>query len=111
MAAPPRHSPLYALGLSLISVAVLGPAIRPWYVLWGLFPLAAAAPAGPAWRVVAVASGVLALAQLPSGIAADGLQLALATCGGLFAVVALWWAREMSGDEVTLSARESGRVA
>ncbi|MFF5090235.1 polyprenol phosphomannose-dependent alpha 1,6 mannosyltransferase MptB [Streptomyces niveus] len=107
----PRHSPLYALGLSLIAVAVLGPAIRPWYVLWGLFPLAAAAPAGPAWRVVAVASGVLALAQLPSGIAADGLQLALATCGGLFAVVALWWAREMSGDEVTLSARESRRVA
>lgn len=72
----PRHSPLYALGLSLIAVAVLGPAIRPWYVLWGLFPLAAAAPPGPARRVVAVASGVLALAQLPSGLAADGLQLA-----------------------------------
>ncbi|MFC8076410.1 polyprenol phosphomannose-dependent alpha 1,6 mannosyltransferase MptB [Streptomyces sp. NPDC057307] len=107
----PRHSPVYALGLSLIAVAVLGPAIRPWYVLWGLFPLAAAAPPGAARRVMAVASGVLALAQLPSGLAADGLQLALAACGGVFALVALWWVREMSGDEVPLTVRESGSAA
>lgn len=107
----PRYSPLYALGLSLIAVAVLGPAIRPWYVLWGLFPLAAAAPPGPARRVVAVASGVLALAQLPSGLAADGAQLTLALCGGLFALVVLWWAREMSGGEMARAAREPGRTA
>lgn len=107
----PRYSPLYALGLSLIAVAVLGPAIRPWYVLWGLFPLAAAAPPGPARRVVAVASGVLALAQLPSGLAADGAQLTLALCGGLFALVVLWWAREMSGGEMATAAREPGRTA
>ncbi|MFE3247165.1 polyprenol phosphomannose-dependent alpha 1,6 mannosyltransferase MptB [Streptomyces sp. NPDC059209] len=107
----PRHSPVYALGLSLIAVAVLGPAIRPWYVLWGLFPLAVAAPPGPARRVVAVASGVLALAQLPSGVAADGAQLALAMCGAVFALVALWWAREMSGGDVALTARERGRTA
>ncbi|MFI6346353.1 polyprenol phosphomannose-dependent alpha 1,6 mannosyltransferase MptB [Streptomyces sp. NPDC050560] len=106
----PRHSPVYALGLSLVAVAVLGPAIRPWYLLWGLFPLAAAAPRGAARRAVAVASGVLALAQLPSGLAADGLQLALATSGGLLAAVALWWARVTSGAEVALAGRESGRA-
>lgn len=41
-----RHSlgPVYALGLGLAAVALLGPAIRPWYVLWALFPIAAAAP-------------------------------------------------------------------
>lgn len=106
----PRHSPVYALGLSLIAVAVLGPAIRPWYVLWGLFPLAAAAPAGPARKVVAGASGVLALAQLPSGLAPDGLQLALATCGGLCAVVALWWARALTGPEARPTVNEARRA-
>ncbi|MER6996611.1 polyprenol phosphomannose-dependent alpha 1,6 mannosyltransferase MptB [Streptomyces sp. NPDC000410] len=41
-----RLGPVYALGLSLTAIAVLGPAIRPWYVLWGLFLIAAAAPGG-----------------------------------------------------------------
>ncbi len=31
-----RPRPVYALGLSLAAVAALGPAIRPWYALWGL---------------------------------------------------------------------------
>lgn len=30
-----RPGPIYALGLSLAAVAVFGPAIRPWYALWG----------------------------------------------------------------------------
>ena len=50
-----RLRPVYALGLSLTAVAVLGPAIRPWYALWGLFLIAAAAPsASVRHRVAAV---------------------------------------------------------
>lgn len=82
--------PVHALGLSLMAVALLGPAIRPWYMLWGLFLIAAAGPGRPLRRTAAAASGVLALAVLPSGFAPDVKQLALAVGGGLLAVTALW---------------------
>ncbi|WP_405999497.1 polyprenol phosphomannose-dependent alpha 1,6 mannosyltransferase MptB [Streptomyces sp. NBC_00829] len=92
-----RLRPVYALGLSLIAVAVLGPAIRPWYVLWGLFLIAAVGPNSSVRRTIAVASGVLALGVLPSGFAPEGPQVALATCGGVLAVLALWCAHRMTG--------------
>jgi alpha-1,6-mannosyltransferase len=94
-----RHlpRPVYALGLSLIAVAVLGPAIRPWYVLWGLFLIAAAGPDRPVRRAVAAASAVLALAVLPSGFAPEGPQVALATFGGTLAVLALWCTHRIAG--------------
>uniref|UniRef100_UPI00140B738C polyprenol phosphomannose-dependent alpha 1,6 mannosyltransferase MptB n=1 Tax=Streptomyces sp. YIM 98790 TaxID=2689077 RepID=UPI00140B738C len=88
----PRLAPLYALGLSLTALAVLGPAIRPWYLLWGVFLVAAAAPPGRARAALAAASGVLAFAVLPSGFAPDPVQLALAVSGGCCALPALWWA-------------------
>ncbi|MEU2429003.1 polyprenol phosphomannose-dependent alpha 1,6 mannosyltransferase MptB [Streptomyces sp. NPDC007861] len=90
--------PVYALGLSLTAVALLGPAIRPWYVLWGLFLIAAAAPKGSIRlrRAAAVASGALALAVLPSGFAPDGTQLLLAVGGGAAAVVVLLFVHQFS---------------
>ncbi|QNP68780.1 polyprenol phosphomannose-dependent alpha 1,6 mannosyltransferase MptB [Streptomyces roseirectus] len=93
-----RPRPVYALGLSLAAVAAFGPAIRPWYALWGLFLIAAAAPdtSGRHRTVVAVA-GVLALAVLPDGDPADPEQVLLAVCGGALAVVVLWQARLATG--------------
>ena len=86
-----RLGPVYALGISLAAIALLGPAIRPWYVLWGCFLIAAAAPApyGRVRRWVAALSAVLTLVVLPSGFAASGGQLLLAVCGGVAAAVAL----------------------
>ncbi|MCS0603833.1 polyprenol phosphomannose-dependent alpha 1,6 mannosyltransferase MptB [Streptomyces sp. LP11] len=89
-----RPGPVYALGLSLLAVAVLGPAIRPWYVLWGLFLIAAGAPDTPVRRRAAVLVGVLALAVLPSGGPAQPGQLVLAVCGGVLGVVVLWQAHQ-----------------
>jgi alpha-1,6-mannosyltransferase len=85
---------LYALGLSLAAVAVLGPAIRPWYALWGLFLIAAAAPAGPVRRRVAAVSAVLALGVLPGGGPPDVEQVVLAVSGGVLAMVVLWQAHQ-----------------
>ena len=70
-----RPRPVYALGLSLAAVAAFGPAIRPWYALWGLFLIAAAAPSTSVRHRVAAVTGVLALATLPSGGPADIGQL------------------------------------
>ncbi|WP_329343871.1 polyprenol phosphomannose-dependent alpha 1,6 mannosyltransferase MptB [Streptomyces sp. NBC_01352] len=89
-----RLRPVYALGLSLLAVAALGPAIRPWYALWGLFLIAAAAPSTSIRHRVAAVTGVLALAALPSGGAADAGQLVLAVSGGVLAVVVLWQAHQ-----------------
>ncbi|MER5474007.1 polyprenol phosphomannose-dependent alpha 1,6 mannosyltransferase MptB [Streptomyces sp. NPDC002685] len=89
-----RPHPVYALGLSLAAVAVLGPAIRPWYALWGLFLIAAAAPTGSVRGRVAAASAVLALAVLPSGAPADVEQVILAVSGGVLALVVLWQAHQ-----------------
>ncbi|MEW2164797.1 polyprenol phosphomannose-dependent alpha 1,6 mannosyltransferase MptB [Streptomyces sp. NPDC007084] len=89
-----RPGPVYALGLSLAAVAVFGPAVRPWYALWGLFLIAAAAPSGSVRARVAAASAVLALTVLPSGAPADGEQVILAVCGGALALVVLWQAHQ-----------------
>ncbi|ATW49731.1 DUF2029 domain-containing protein [Streptomyces peucetius subsp. caesius ATCC 27952] len=88
--------PVHALGLSLTAVALLGPAIRPWYVLWGLFLIAAAGPGRSLRRTFATMSGVFALAVLPSGFAPDATQLMLAVSGGLLALTALWGAHRFA---------------
>ncbi|MER5750289.1 polyprenol phosphomannose-dependent alpha 1,6 mannosyltransferase MptB [Streptomyces sp. NPDC002088] len=89
-----RPHPVYALGLSLAAVAACGPAIRPWYALWGLFLIAAAAPSTSVRHRVAAVTAVLALAVLPSGGPADTGQLVLAVSGGALAVVVLWQAHQ-----------------
>ena len=100
-----RPRPVYALGLSLAAVAALGPAIRPWYALWGLFLIAAAAPSTSVRHRVAAVTGVLALAVLPGGGPADAGQLVLAVSGGVLAVVVLWQAHQ------TAQAPALGRTA
>ncbi len=63
----PRQGPARAVGLALLALAALAPSVQPWYLLWGLLPLAAVA--GPAAaRALAAGSVVLCLAVLPSGV-------------------------------------------
>ncbi|WP_329280805.1 polyprenol phosphomannose-dependent alpha 1,6 mannosyltransferase MptB [Streptomyces sp. NBC_01451] len=90
----PRLSPLYALGLSLAVVVVLGPAIRPWYALWALFLIAAAAPSTSVRHRLAAVTGVVALLALPSGAPAGAEELVLAVSGGALAMVVLWQAHQ-----------------
>jgi hypothetical protein len=85
--------PVYALGLALGALVVFGPAFRPWYLLWGLIPLAASAPDGPVRRWAAVASGGLALVVLPSGYTPTLTELGQAGLGIGIAVAGLAVAR------------------
>jgi alpha-1,6-mannosyltransferase len=77
---------LYGLGIVLVAVVAFGPALRPWYLIWGLVPLAAAA--GHRWvrRALAGACAVLALAVLPDGFAVDPERFLLAASGALLGV-------------------------
>ena len=77
--------PVYAVGLGLGAIVLFGPALRPWYLLWGLVPLAAAAPDGRVRRVAAVACAALAVVVLPSGFAFGAEQVAQAIFGCVLA--------------------------
>ncbi|MFD5424552.1 hypothetical protein [Streptomyces sp. NPDC127084] len=85
----PRR-PVYVLGPPPTAIALPGPAVRPWYVLWGLFLIAAAAPNGSVRlrRAAAAASGVPALAVPPSRSAQDRPHVSL-TAGGAAAALVL----------------------
>ncbi|GAA3744305.1 polyprenol phosphomannose-dependent alpha 1,6 mannosyltransferase MptB [Plantactinospora mayteni] len=84
-----RLGPTYALGLVLAAVAVLGPATRPWYLLWGLVLIAAAAPESPVRRLASLTAAAVAFLTLPSGFGPDSAQLLLATGGVLLGIVAI----------------------
>ena len=81
-----RLGPVYGLGLVLVAVVVFGPALRPWYLVWGLVPLAAVAVHRRVRRGLAVFCAVLALVVLPDGFAADPARLLLAAAGALIGV-------------------------
>ena len=61
-----RVGPVRALGLALLAVVLLSPTVQPWYLLWGIVPLAAVVTAREA-RALAAGCAVLCLLVLPSG--------------------------------------------
>ncbi|QWF78474.1 polyprenol phosphomannose-dependent alpha 1,6 mannosyltransferase MptB [Amycolatopsis sp. CA-230715] len=62
-----RYRPIIGLGVSLGAVMVLQVTLQPWYLLWAVIPLAAAAGTSR-FRVAATAvSVVLSLASYPNG--------------------------------------------
>lgn len=81
--------PVYALGLALTAVVLFGPAIRPWYLLWGLVPIAAAAPDGRLRRWAAWTCAGLAVVVLPDGYFPGAVQVGQAVLGGALAAAAL----------------------
>ncbi|MGW4463636.1 polyprenol phosphomannose-dependent alpha 1,6 mannosyltransferase MptB [Micromonospora sp. NPDC004704] len=81
--------PVYALGLALGALVLFGPAIRPWYLLWGLVPIAAATADRRLRRWAALVCAVLALVILPDGYAPGLAELAQVALGGGLAVLLL----------------------
>jgi alpha-1,6-mannosyltransferase len=83
-----RLGPVYGLGIVLVAVVAFGPAIRPWYVLWGLVPLAAATEHRRVRGLLAVLCAGLVLVVLPDGFAADRQRVLLAVLGALIGLAA-----------------------
>ncbi|GAA1957075.1 polyprenol phosphomannose-dependent alpha 1,6 mannosyltransferase MptB [Kitasatospora viridis] len=88
---------VYAVGLALVAVVALGPAIRPWYALWGGVLIAAAAPAdGRVRRWAPLVCGLLALIVAPDGFTPGPQAVLLAVGGGVLGaltVLAGMWFR------------------
>jgi alpha-1,6-mannosyltransferase len=83
-----RLGPVYGLGIVLVAVVAFGPAIRPWYVLWGLVPLAAVVEHRRVRRLLAGLCAALVLVVLPDGFAADAQRVLLAVLGALIGIAA-----------------------
>lgn len=81
-----RIGPVTALGLCLAVVVLAGPVVHPWYLLWALVPLAAAARGAALRRAMAIGSVVLVLVVLPGGVQ-PGLPAFLGAALGSSAVL------------------------
>jgi alpha-1,6-mannosyltransferase len=81
-----RLGPVYGLGIVLVAVVAFGPAIRPWYVVWGLVPLAAVAEDNRVRRFLAGLCAALVLVVLPDGFGADAQRVLLAVLGALIGI-------------------------
>ncbi|MFF3856403.1 polyprenol phosphomannose-dependent alpha 1,6 mannosyltransferase MptB [Micromonospora sp. NPDC002575] len=78
--------PVAALGICLGVVVLAGPVVHPWYLLWALVPLAAAARGATIRRWVAAGSTALVLLVLPGGVQ-PGLAAVTGALIGTAAVV------------------------
>ncbi len=67
----PRLGSEGALGMALLTVVVLAPAVQPWYFLWGLLPVAATVADERARRIFAAASVSLLFVAFLRGQAVD----------------------------------------
>jgi hypothetical protein len=86
-----RLGPVLALGVCLTVLVVAGPVVHPWYLLWAVVPLAAAASSILIRRIVAVGSVGLVLLVLPGGVKPGVAALvgAVLGAGSVFAVSTL----------------------
>jgi hypothetical protein len=93
-----KLGPEGALGMALLTVVVLAPAVQPWYFLWGLLPLAAAVRDERARTGLAAASiGLLFSASL-RGQAADVSYGFCCLTGIAAALVALYRVDPIAGS-------------
>jgi alpha-1,6-mannosyltransferase len=86
-----RTNPAMGVGLGLTAVLALGPVVHPWYLLWAIVPLAAAATTEKVQRLVIFFSLGMTALVFPGGVqpsVASALGLAL----GVLLVFGTAWA-------------------
>jgi len=81
--------PITGMAAGLGAVVLLGPVVHPWYLLWGLIPLAATKTLPRYRRALLATSAVLALVEPPTGADFNfrAYQLPMAIAAGLVILV------------------------
>ncbi|MDT7708750.1 MAG: alpha,6-mannosyltransferase [Pseudonocardiales bacterium] len=91
------------MAAGLGAVVLLGPVVHPWYLLWGLIPLAATKALPRYRRALLATSAVLALVEPPTGSDFNfrAYQLPMAIAAGLLmlVLVLLVQRRQLAGQE------------
>lgn len=97
-----RLDPITGMAAGMGAVVLLGPVVHPWYVLWGLIPLAATRALPRYRRALLAASAVLALVVPPTGADFDfrPYQLPMAIFAGfvILVLVLLEQRRQLAGQ-------------
>jgi alpha-1,6-mannosyltransferase len=88
-----RLDPITGMAAGLGAVVLLGPVVHPWYVLWGLIPLAATRALPRYRRALLAASAVLAVVVPPTGADFNfrAFQLPFALVATLVMLAVLIW--------------------
>jgi len=101
-----RKAPLVGLGLGLAAVLALGPVVHPWYLLWAIIPLAAAATSERIRMWVTIASITMVVMVLPGGV-----QPTLPVfIGALLGAGTVFGAAWISRNRALVGALASGRI-
>jgi alpha-1,6-mannosyltransferase len=81
--------PITGMAAGLGAVVLLGPVVHPWYLLWGLIPLAATKALPRYRRALLATSAVLALVEPPTGADFNfrAYQLPMAVAAGLLMLI------------------------
>ncbi len=104
-----RRDPVVGLGLGLAAVLALGPVVHPWYLIWAIIPLAAAARSERTRTKVVVASVAMVCLALPGGVQPTfDVFLGAALGAGLVFGVA-WAARNVDWEKAFSSALAAAR--
>jgi len=83
-------APVVGLGLGLAAVLVLSPVVHPWYLLWAILPLAAAATSPKIRRGVVIATVAMTVTVLPGGVAPTVTAFLGAVVGGVGVFAVAW---------------------
>ncbi|MEQ7011254.1 polyprenol phosphomannose-dependent alpha 1,6 mannosyltransferase MptB [Actinopolymorpha sp. B17G11] len=94
-----RLGPVRALGLALGAIVLLGPALRPWYLLWAVVLLAVTSLSPRLLWAIAASCGVLAMVVLPNGFAPEYSDIGHAVLGVAMAIGALLIASALADRE------------
>ncbi|MEV6599604.1 polyprenol phosphomannose-dependent alpha 1,6 mannosyltransferase MptB [Actinoplanes sp. NPDC051346] len=84
-----RLGAIRGLGLVFAAVVLCGPIVQPWYLLWAVLPLAAAARTRRNRTVLAVISALIAVALPPLGASAQLIIVGYLAAALLLAGIAL----------------------
>lgn len=96
--------PIVGFGLGLGAVLVLGPVVHPWYLLWAIVPLAAAATSARIRRAVIAVSVAMVVTVLPGGVQPSFDTFLGAALGAALVFGAAWAARNVDWPEALGSA-------
>ena len=86
-----RANPAMGVGLGLAAVLALGPVVHPWYLLWAIVPLAAAATSEKVQRLVIFFSLAMTALVFPGGVQ-PSVASALGLVLGVVLVFGIAWA-------------------
>jgi hypothetical protein len=104
-----RHwnTPVVGLGLGLSAVLALGPVVHPWYLLWAMVPLAAAATSPKIRRAVVITSIAMTAMVLPGGVQPTLDVFAGALLGAALVFGVAWAVRNIDPSDIVGSTRSA----